>query len=203
MGESYTNVTEGSGKKQHSWQRTVGANNVEDSFILPGEFPHPSYMISAYNISTATSSSHIVQLMAGSSNVVRVRRINIRQKTAAGTAAIAEFDVLRLTSAGTGGSVLGNNKMVDGDAAAGASAMTLPSSKGTEGTSVAYLSLLMVATATTVGGTDTRDQWVSHPSLEPIVIPAGTSNGIAVKLVAGIASGAVTVLIEFSETSYL
>ena len=66
MGESYVNVTEGSGKKLHSWQRTIGANNVEGQVVLAG-VPHFASYVSAVQSSTATANSHLVQIMAGAS----------------------------------------------------------------------------------------------------------------------------------------
>jgi hypothetical protein len=200
---SSVNVTEGSGKRLNTWDRTVSSVLVQEQYVQAAEPAAASYWTIAYSGSTATGAAHLVQIMAGSSLYVRIRRIAIMQKTAAGTAQVGEFDILRLTTAGTGGSALGINKADTADAAAGATAMSLPSSKGTEGLSVAFTSLLMSGSSTTVGTVDTRAEWVAAPGTKGIVIAPGTSNGIAVKNNNAIASGTVTVVVEFVETSYL
>ena len=74
MAESFINQTEGSGKKSHTWDRTIGANTIQDEFVLPGEFPYTSYTIFANGVSIATANDHCLQIMAGASLPVRVRR---------------------------------------------------------------------------------------------------------------------------------
>ena len=36
MSEAFINVTEGSGKKAHTNQRTIGANDVQDEYVVTG-----------------------------------------------------------------------------------------------------------------------------------------------------------------------
>ena len=78
MAESIVQVTEGSGKKLHTFNRTIGANSVEDEVVLLGENYLASYMIVAA-ASAATANSHVLQIMAGASLKVRVRRIEVQQ----------------------------------------------------------------------------------------------------------------------------
>jgi hypothetical protein len=204
VAEAYINLTEGSGKKAHAWDRTIGANTVLDEFTLPGEYPLASYRVVAESISIATANDHIAQLMAGSSLNVRVRRIRIEQGANAATAGVKSFQVLRLTSAGTGGTSITPAKLDTADAASGASAMSLPSAKGTESTLVDSMFLAVrQAVGTTTAQVDDYWEWSQHPGQKPLIIAAGTSNGICVKNINATTSGTVNVIIEFVETSFV
>lgn len=205
MPESYTNVSEGSGKKQHSFQRTIGANTVEDNVVLAGLPYLPTYTAVFSGISTATSASHIIQLMAGASLNVYVLRIVIDQLALATTAAYNEFRLYRLSTAGTGGSAVTANPFDTTAAAAGAAGMTLPSSKGTEGT---LLDVAVPYLMQTAGASVTRPlplySWQADASgiIAPIRIAAGTSNGIAVKNISATAAATVSGTITFVEASF-
>jgi hypothetical protein len=203
MAESIVQVTEGVGKKLHTWSRVVGANTVEDEFVVPGEYPLASYNVapSAANIAIATNNSHIMQLMAGAALNVRIRRIRMWQSVVATTLAFYTFELLRLTTAGTGGTVLTPSKLDNGDAAAGAAGMTLPTVKGTEGAPLDTLAPTLVAAAT--AGQNLIWEWTQHPGMKPIIIPAGVANGICLKNTVAAAAGAIRVVIEFVETSFL
>lgn len=196
MAETFTNVTEGSGKKLHGWDRTIGANTVQDEFVLPGEFPYATYTVYAQNVSTATAASHTMQLMAGASLNVRIRRIRVVELTA--TAGTVRLEIVRLTTAGTGGTAITARPFDTADAAAGAAGMTLPTVKGTEGT---FLGSLVVGTYTAVGAAFWQE-WRQSPNAKPIIIAAGTTNGIALKA-SGLAATAVDVEIEFVETAFV
>jgi hypothetical protein len=201
MPEGIVQVTEGSGKKLHTWQRTIGANSVEDEFILHGEYPYPTYGVQAEGISIATTNDHVLQLMAGSSLNVRIRRIYIEQSANATAAGTASMQILRLTTAGTGGGALTPAKFNTGDAAAGATAMTLPTAKGTESTVLRRFAMAVRSAATS--GSEDYHEWEQLPNAGPIVIPAGTTNGIAVKILNGIATTtSINVYIEFVETAF-
>jgi hypothetical protein len=65
MSESIVQVTEGTGKKLHTNQRTIGANNVEDEYVIPGEYPLATYFVQANAVSIATAAAHVIQIMAG------------------------------------------------------------------------------------------------------------------------------------------
>ena len=45
-------------------------------------------------------------------------------------------------------------------------------------------------------------EWSQHPNGKPIIIPAGTSNGLAIKSTTAIANAGVLVNVEFTETSF-
>lgn len=204
MAESTINMTEGSGKKQHTWNRTIGANSVEDDFNLPGEYPYASYFAIAAATSVATANDHVLELMAGSSLNVRIRRIRLEQSANATSATVGTFQILRLSSAGSGGSAVTPAKFDTADGAAGATAMTLPSSKGTETTLLMPMAMdLRQAVLATSAQMDDSWEWTQLPGQKPIIIAAGTSNGICVKNTAGFAAATVNVIIEFVETTFV
>lgn len=206
MAESTINMTEGSGKKQHTWNRTIGANSVEDDFNLPGEYPYASYTIDPEAaISTATAAAHILQVMAGASLNVRIRRVQIFQDASATAVAVGRFSIVRLTTAGTGGTAVTPSKLDNADGASGATAMTLPTVKGAESTFLYARNLLMrQALAATAAQADDRVwEWAQLPNSKPIIIPAGTANGIAIKNTSAIAAGTVVVYVEFVETAFV
>jgi hypothetical protein len=203
--ESIIQVTEGSGKKVHTWQRTIGANNVEDDFSLPGEFPLASYTVDGITaLSAATSADHLLQIMAGASLNVRIRRIRVEQGALITAAALLSIGIYRLTTAGTGGGVITPQKLENGDAAAGATAMTLPTVKGVEGSLIAVRGMWPIQTAPVGGLVEIPSmEWVMHPNSKPIIIPAGIANGIAIKVITGRAGLTVFSSVEFVETSFL
>jgi len=208
MAESSVNVTEGSGKRLHTYDRTISSVEIQDQFVLPGEYPYPTYSVTATSISAATLGDHVLQLMAGSSLHVRVRYIRIAQATATGnTQTFAPFSVYRLTTAGSSGtSTITPSKFNLSDAAAGATAITLPSSKGTD---TAYPVLLvgrfLTLNAVTSTGTAALPcwEWRHAPGTGPIIIPAGTNNGICIKSAGSLTGLTVDIHVEFVETSFL
>lgn len=201
MGESIVQVTEGSGKKLHTWQRTIGANNVEDEAVFPGEYPLASYTALASGLSGATANSHLIQVMAGAALNVRIRRIRLTQLAAPGAVTAYSFALFRLTTAGTGGTAVTARPYDSADAAAGAAPMTLPGVKGTEGVQLwqetAYLHTAAIPMRPAVF------EWLQSPNAKPIVIPAGATNGLALKNISGVAAVTFDVVVEFVETSFL
>lgn len=204
MAESSINVTEGSGKRLHTYDRTISSVLVQDQFTLPAEYPYASYVVTARGVSIATAADHVLQIMAGSSNPVRIRRIRLEQDQNATTATATVFDILRLTTAGSGGTSITPAKFDTADAAAGATAQTLPSSKGTESTVLISLNMALRQTVATAGAQyDDLYEWTQLPGQKPIIIPAGTSNGLAIKTISGRAGATMVVTVEFVETSYV
>ena len=203
MPVSSVRVTEGSGPYLHTWQRSVSSVNREEQYIQLGEPALPTFTAIASGISVGTAADHVLQLMAGSTNYVRVSRIEIAQVANATSASNAIFAIYRLTTAGSGGSSVTPNPFDTADTAT-ATAQTLPSSKGTEGAQLLRATLLFRQTIQTTSAVQ-NDRWVwqQTPGRKPLIIPAGTSNGIAVKIGTGIAGATADVLIEFAETAWL
>ena len=206
MAESAILLTEGGGgKKSHTWQRAIGGVNVEDEFVLPGEFPYASYRVYSGIVSVATAADHILQIMAGSTLNLRIRRWRLKQHNFATAAALRELQLLRLTSAGTGGTVITPAKASTADAAASFTAMTLPTVKGTESTIVDGSPLLyQQAISTTVSGqTSETWEWQQQPGEEPLIIAAGVANGIAFKNIAATAAATVIITLWAVETAFV
>ena len=202
MAETFAEATAGSGLKWHSWTRSIGGSTVHAGFTLPDEYPYASYTAIANAVSGATANSHMMQVMAGSSLNVRIRRILVTQNAAAAAVAVMPFSVVRLTTAGTGGTAVTPSKDDGADSASGATAMTLPSSKGTEG---AFL--LQRATWAGTGAIPTGTKgdflWEQLINSKPIIIAAGTSNGIAIKNTGGLAGTTYDITVEFVETAFV
>jgi len=202
VAESFINQTEGSGKKSHTWDRTIGANLIQDEFVLPGEFPYATYSVVAAAVSGATAASHIIQIMAGATLPVRVRRIELTYVGAAAAVATYSMQVFRLTTAGTGGTAITPRPYDSADAASGATAMTLPTAKGTEGVQLGQKSL-WVMTAAIPPNSKNDFVWEQKPGEKAIIIPAGTANGIAIKNPTGVAAVTYDVWIELVETNFV
>jgi hypothetical protein len=206
MAEAFVNVTEGSGKKLHANDRTIGANTVLDEVVILGENYLASYIAnsSAGASSTATAASHLLQIMAGASLKVRIRRIEMYQIGPATTAVLMDTRLVRLTTAGTGGTVQTVNVMEPGDAAAGATAMSIPTVKGTEGATMLMSAVYMMQT---IGASAQLNEPVlvwdfDRPRSKPLIIAAGATNGIAIKNVTAVAAGTVYFNVWLDETSF-
>lgn len=182
---------------------TENSQTVQDEKVILGEQYLASYMIVA-DASTATVNSHLIQIMAGASLRVRVRRIEIHQLVMATTAAIMSVGFYRLTTAGTGGGAVTPGSLDPADAASGATAMTLPTGKGTEGTLIAAVAPYMMQT---VGASAQLDQPIvvldfDRLRSKPLIIAAGTTNGLAIKNLTAIAGGQVRIDVWIDEASW-
>ena len=204
MTEAAITITPGSGLDLHGNSRTITATTKVDQYVLMGEFAYASYVALAAGISIATTDSHVIQLCAGASLNVRVRSIRIEQNANATTASSSQLSLYRLSTAGTGGGSVTPRPYDTADSASGATAMTLPSSKGTESLELFRIAMNWRQTIATTGTqSDDSWQWTQHPGMKPIIIAAGTSNGLALKALSGIAGCTVNVIIEFVETAYV
>lgn len=207
MAENFVQITQGSGTKLHTVDRTIGANTVHESVFLPGEPYLATYRNpgSTTFVSAATADSHLLQIMAGSSLIVYVHRVRFYQVVAATTSAYVFTQVVRLTTAGTGGTSQGFAAVDSTDAAAGVTGMTLPTVKGTEGAIVdaavgAFYQTLptsFVPAPTLIYDFDYRG-----PRSKALRIPAGTANGVAFKIRAGVAAATLAIIAEVTEATF-
>src|SRR6266566_9463533 len=121
--------------------------------------------------------------MAGSALRVYVRRIVVYQLTAATTGAVMTWRLFRLSTAGTGGTVIGSAALDPADAAAGATGMALPTVAGTTSNVmwIASSYLLQTVGASMAPGELPKllDIDFEQPHVKPLIIAAGTSNGIS------------------------
>lgn len=192
-------VTEGAGKYLHTWQRSVSSVNREEQYVQLGEPALPTYTVMA-TVSTATTDSHLMQIMAGASAYVRIKAITVRQLVGADAATTTALYIIRLSTAGTGGTSL-TPMAFDTSDTASATAMTLPSSKGTEtggGATVVGAAITLSAAPATGSW-----EWAQSPGAKPIIIPAGTTNGICVKIGTGVATATAILVVTFTETAWL
>lgn len=181
-------VTEGSGKYLAAGATyTENALTVRDEKAILGEPYLASYSFVTPSISIATANAHLLQIMAGSSNAVYLRRLRVYQSVLVTTAAIATWELWLLSTAGTGGGTVTGAKRFTTDGAYSGAAMTLPTAKGTEATKLWSGTCQLIQTVGT-GGAGLNTLLVDEAlddalRAQPIRIPAGTANGIAMKWV--------------------
>lgn len=204
MAESLVQVTEGTGKKLHTNSYTVGANTVEDEFVVPGPFPYASYVAVYESVSIATANDHLACLNAGASLKVRVVRIRLEQTANVTTAATSRIQLLRTTTgAPTGGTAITPAPFDTADAASGAAARSIPGVKGTESTMLnSFAMVWRQAVSATAAQVDDAWEWTALTWQKAIVIPTGTTNGLVLKNVTANAAGQVNITIEFVETAF-
>lgn len=197
MAESFVNVTEGSGKKLHTFDKTIGANSVHDEVMIQGLPYLATYTFPITGISLATAASHVLQIMAGSTLNVYIMNIVLHQASNATTAAFVEWSMRRVSTPGTGGTGVTAVVLDTTDAGAGATGMTLPTVKGTEGGVPIRHSSYLVQTPGAAGVPmlpvfewPPRD--AARGLYKTIRIPAGTSNGVVLRNDTGHAGATVT-----------
>lgn len=202
MPESFVQVTQGNDLKLRTHQRTINAQDVHESAMQLADPYLPTFTVIGAGISLATVNDHILQIMAGSTLNVLVERIQVFQRDLAGAAATWNWDVRRLTTAGSGG-VNRTPVPLDPADSAGFTAMTLPTSKGTEGSAVwPGSNTIQSALNAALSSRLLADIDFERLMGKRLLIPAGTSNGIALKSATAIASATVTVVAAVREVSY-
>lgn len=188
-------------RKFHTNQRSNGADTTEEYIQLTGEPYLATYTGCSLATVLTTANSHVVQVMAGASLRVGIRRLSMHLVTAATSTTNMQWGIFRLTSAGTGGTAYTPNPHDSADAASGATMMTLPSSKGTEGALMRLGADLVHQTITTVGAQTIVDLDWTRTATKALWIPAGTSNGIAFKNLTAVSPAAVYINVEFVESA--
>lgn len=206
---SFIAVTPGSGAKLATGPTyTENSNVVQDEKVILGLQYLAEYrtVTGSTGVSAATADSHLIQIMAGSTLNVYIPRIRVYQFGAATTAILGTMNVVRLTSAGTGGGVPAIAPVDTTDAAAGATAMTLPTVKGSEGAAVDQSVGYFVQTVSASLGIPLAaliyDIDFRGPRGKVLRIPAGTANGIAVKQRTAVAAATVVLAVELFEAPY-
>ena len=203
MAESIIQVTSAGATKLHTFNRTIGANSVEDEVVLFGENYLASYVVADAEPSIATGNAHCLQIMAGASLKVRIRRIEIQPAGLATAAARGAWGIYRLTTAGTGGTAMTPALLDPADSASGATAMTLPTVKGTEGVIVGILTDAVTQTVPTSGVISPRVAVdFDRPRSKPLIIAAGVANGIAIKNLVAVAAASITINVWFDESNF-
>ena len=121
------------------------------------------------------------------------------------TANLCLFELVRLTTAGTGGTAITPGRFDPSDAAAGATAQSRPTAKGTESGTALWSTTLVMRQAIAATGTQPEEtyEWVALPGMKSLIIPAGAANGFAIKTLSGTAGATVIATVEFVETSFV
>lgn len=201
-------VSEGTGKRIATGATyTENSQTVQDEKAILGEPYLASYTAGwATLASLATVNAHLLQIMAGASLKVRIRRVEVGLVGLATTAAIASLNIYRLTSAGTGGTAQTPSPLDPADSASGATVMSLPTAKGTEGVKIAsawpiIYQTVGASTISPVGGIVALWDF-DRPRSKPLVIAAGAANGIAIKSEIAIAGASVAFNVWFDEVPF-
>jgi hypothetical protein len=203
MPTSYIRFDEGTAKKVRSFQRTDGADTVEEWMYVESEPGLAAYTVAALGIAGSAADSHTLQVMAGASLRVGIRRITIHQLAAANTTRQVRFGVYRLSTAGTGGGAITPSPLDPASAASGATAMTLPSVKGTEGVLVGGRHFGIVqATITNQVVNPLIDVDFGLGRERALWVAAGTSNGIAIKNLVADSAATYDVFVRFVEAGW-
>lgn len=186
-------------KYLHTWQRTISGTAREDQFIQHGQAVYPTYtvVVQASTAGTAAA-SHILQVMGDGTNYSRLTRLRV-WACAASSATQERFTLLRLSSAGTGGTAATVSAYDSADTYAGEAKHSLIASKGTEGAVLLdWVTLYPTSTAE-----PSYYEWKAEPGVKPIVFGSATSDGIALKNANAVTGAVVDVHAEFVTTSYL
>lgn len=205
MAQSDIQVTVGSGTRLRTATKSISGNTRHEQYHHLADPDFATYTVTTGNTSIATAAAHAIQIMAGSSLNVYVTNIRVMQSVVATTAAFGRMGIYRLTTAGTGGTSRTPNPLDSTDSASGATAMTLPTAKGTEGAELWVQVAQWIQTIPTGGpahGAMAMDLDFDDLRTKCVRIPAGTANGIAVKVIDGIANAQVTIGVTFYEANY-
>jgi len=189
-------------RKFHTNQRSNGADTVEQYIQLDGEPYLSSYRINTTAaVALATANSHLLQVMAGASLRVGIRRITVYQAVNATATASNQWGIYRLITAGTGGTSITPAALDPADAASGAAAMTLPTVKGTESTLIEYRHATLHTTVASIDLNPVAVFDFTTLRTKALWIAAGTSNGMALKNISSDAAGTVRIVAELVESA--
>jgi len=174
---------------------TENALTVRDEKVILGE-PY----LATYVVSTAVTlaTGHLLQIMADSSNKIRVRRVTVSQYAVAPAAGTTLFELVRLTTAGTGGSALTARPLDTTEVAFGGD---VRSAVGTPGTVGANLGFRGMAIRTAEPAGDWIEWDFDRPRSKSIIIAAGTANGLLFRANSGYTGGGALSIEVLFETS--
>ena len=198
--DSVVQITEGSGKYLGYTVRSMASNTVYQQHVLVSEPYLPTYTVSVTTAVAVGANDHLLQIIAGPLNRVLMRRLLVTQLAGASASTKAVMQLLRLTTAGTGGTAYTPRATDPTSDTTGATARAgVSASKGTEGNILWTGTGTYLATAATAGATPILDLVWDDPRSQPPTIAAGTSNGLALKAITAITTGTIHIYAEFSE----
>lgn len=202
MAESLVQVTEGVGKKLHTNSRVIGANTVEDEFVIQGEYPYASYVVEA-TPGLATANDHLLAIAGLAGAAIRIRRIRIWQAAVTTSTAFHNIELWRTTTTTpSGGSAVTPRPWDTADAASSATVQRQPVTKGTESVRLVRWFPVVVSAASAGAGPLVDMDWTTDNQLKPLLIPAGATNGIAIKNISTQAAGSVQIQVDWVEAGY-
>ncbi len=181
----------------HTAQRDYSGTNKEDQYVLKAYPVRTTYRAYASAVSTATSLDQLIFIQADGSNYTFINGIRVTQSTLAGSPATAKLRIIRTSTAGSGGGAVSAYPMDAADASPYAGTIqTLPSSKGTEGVTLFGGPMGM----TDANPMTTANQFFYRfgDDEKGILIGTAVTDGVCIKIITGISSGAVDVVLEFT-----
>jgi hypothetical protein len=193
--------TDGSGKNWESFERTRDSTDYQNMVVLIGEPHQPTLTALATGISAATSASHLIFIQADGTLITRIKRIFVEQVAAAGSATLAQLQVIRTSTAGSGGGAITARGLDAADSYSG-TIQTLPSSKGTEGVTLIQKRLWLT---NSIAAQPNSWEWLArgHHGQKALTIGPTATDGICLKIVTGIASATVDITVEFTTDTAL
>ena len=196
--DSVVQIDEGSGKMLAHVQRSVASNTVYQQVSLIGEAYLPTYTATATTAMTMGANDHLFELQGATINRLYLRKIEVCQLANA-TAVTAAVQLMRTTTAGTGGS---SYPPAATDPTSSATTATfrggLSANKGTEGTVLGEWTMPMFAAPGVLAKPALVLEW-SDPRGQPPTIAGGNANGLALKLITAVTSGTCLIIVTFSE----
>lgn len=204
MPESSYGFNEGTARRQHTIQHTVGGTAVEDMVVAQGLASLATYTVTVSAVDMATANMHLLQIMAGASNRIGIRRILVTQRANAGAASVGQFALFRLTSAGTGGTASTVAPLDTADTAGGTARHGIASSLGTEtGVALWRQSVSISNSVASLLFTTVIDWQFGDGGLSKLLwVAAGTANGIALKSITAVGTATLDIAAEFVEVAY-
>lgn len=204
MADTSFAVTAGSGTNLHTVTTSIGGTTVHDQTVKQGPPYLATYTVTTASTSIATANAHPLQIMAGASLNVFLSRLRVYQSVLVTTAALATWEIWRLSTAGTGGTSITPAPLDTGDSASGATAMTLPTAKGTEATKLWSGTVSLEQTAPTAGA-NTLLIDIDFDDLPRTKLPelaAGATNGFALKWVTASTGASIIAVAEIVEANF-
>jgi hypothetical protein len=200
MSTSVIGVDEGTDKYWDTDQRTKSGTAKESLIVLEGESANPTYTAIAKTIATTTSASHLIFIQGDGTLYTRIKSVLVQQVVAAGAATLAELSLFRTSTAGSGGGAITARPYDTTDSAYGGTIQTLPSSKGTEGVEIWHRRLWLTNSIAANPNTVT---WTATAGLKPIIVGPATTDGVCLKIITGIATSTVDIMIEFTTSTFV
>jgi hypothetical protein len=192
-------------KNAHTWNNTISAQLVQDEFVLPGEFPYPTYIATpAAGVACTNAGDDVGQLMAPAGSKLRIRRIRVEQFAKVTAVLSTQLEVWRVTTAGTAGTAITPSKLDPAAGGAGATAASgiLLANRGTAGALLLRRTFWPVQTDPVGGINAPAWEWFEQPNSQPIIVAAGVTNGIVIRNPTARAGLTVSWEIEFSEMAF-